>query len=1309
MTIPSVNIPDVSNNTTSTAQLYNQLATTLNQIMAPGPDGYGVPFSFANTVTSTSTITRVSWQQLWFEANQINRHIKGVPISDQGFPDSDTSYSLSSDFVNNIIHAVNTASTNPYTVAPSEQAIIYITDVSNNIWDSTITSVINTTWLDDDSAQRFFNLGGKLQSNLSFSEVFPGLIEDLWIGLITEMQTIMAQHPYNRSLYILGTPQTFSTSVTASGDHITLTYTPVSAHEINVTVSFVVGTIGINADSATDKGLRVTHKLDLYRSIGALVAPRPISQQVTTGFHVGGQPVIPTTKILQCDVSTADFNMHQFDPSNPQRITLTNAGNTAVQFYLVVFSNNGSKGGPIPTISYNFTPVTDGSIYLYLIAPQESITMDVYYTSNSRGTFNNFFNIWSDSDNGVITVKTRQIVRGPVFRPQINTNPTIDVTNYHTLENQLTISVNQGNVLRRYSKGTCSLMYDGNDISNNTEIFSVDATPTAGPIVKFDPKAFVEIYGIATATITATISVSCVSVPAPGTGISTVTTSTKTTFNVNVPPSQNLGSWVSPTSLNNSVVGMSYDIIGTRAFLTIGVGLEKNLLDTSGHLTDPLPPQIADAGYNLNLDNLGINADAKYEVGVPLYRIQKSDWIQNDPITGLLYDYGAWFSSDGITPKARLVTRRWQFRVANDGVYSWQFSADLIAYFAIDGEMQADSRRANNTIEAKIGYRGTINLTAGVHTILIAGANLLESDTIQNGFALKITDPGNQVIWSTLTPIRAYNPYPGWGEVYRIPLVTAGTGISGTYYSSNYVIKDTGQVNGQYCLQDFFGDYRQGCAGGGSLFVIDENGDGGLKIRAQYKTIEAGLSDIDQTLDQLQYISYYYDTLDFNAPGGQNFSNHAQRVHNLDLDPQGNGHECHQFIGFDNEGNVLTKLTRYPGDLGFDPIPRYLIGSLRLGGSGQGQGQEAGSIRPDQSILDLFKEISRNPYANLVGLVQLGVGLYTGGIANSLIAIGGSSYAPSFLVDVGGWLNANVTIGSDVATSFVGQAIQSGASQIGSMLGYTGYSSAAYGSAYTSAYEGALANSLDSQVQVYNVLNGTEYASYGEFAAAEPEIAGEAYVTASTQAMGVAEAAPEVAAAAEAAGASDFMLAVGEACPYIAAAVIIIMYGGKIWHAVTDTLTSIPVIGGVIGGILDAGQSVLDAIGIGHYGCVVATELANQGEWSEIKMLRLVSWAKRKLDNTYLGKTYHRGYQVIGPKIFLPYVKQRDTLMARYFKWSFNEMNDFLQHKKYFRWSAPNSVFWILVMTATGFCVSQEYAYSCVVSLGPRQKVPKIS
>jgi hypothetical protein len=45
------------------------------------------------------------------------------------------------------------------------------------------------------------------------------------------------------------------------------------------------------------------------------------------------------------------------------------------------------------------------------------------------------------------------------------------------------------------------------------------------------------------------------------------------------------------------------------------------------------------------------------------------------------------------------------------------------------------------------------------------------------------------------------------------------------------------------------------------------------------------------------------------------------------------------------------------------------------------------------------------------------------------------------------------------------------------------------------------------------------------------------------------------------------------------AAYVAIEYGGRIWHAITDAVTSIPIVGGVIQSVLDIGTSILQPIG----------------------------------------------------------------------------------------------------------------------------------
>jgi hypothetical protein len=1093
MTIALVNTTNIS-----TRDLYNQLATSVTTLMAPTATGYGFAGHAVNTVTNTTLITLLEWQKLYYEANQIYNHITGNPIQkDPGdLPYAGSDRLLQAKHVNLIINAVNTATSNPYTAAPSQLLPLSIDDTSNSVWSSTINSVVDITLPDDIQAQYFFNLGCKIESSLSFRQVYPGVLEDQWIYLITQMQDIMEANPYNRSLYQLRAPRTFSTDSTVTGDRITLTYTPISAHQIRVAVSFIVGTLGANADSAIPKGLKVTHTCNTYCSVGSLPSPRPTGILVTTGFSQGGQSITPVIKTLQVDRPTINYsNMRQYDESAKETITLTNTGNTEVNIAGIIFSQSLNGQGPAPNVYLGpgWSKNRNDTLLLTL-EPRASATVTVSYTSRNLGSFNNFIHFRSDcqNGNGIVAVKTKQVVKGPIFRAVLGIKPSIDVKNYHSIKNQVAIVTTNHVDLAYYNKDTCSLMWNGQNLINHPEIFTIDDSVQGGPIVRFNPESFVRFSGVTKATLVATIKVNCTSVSVPGAPSQHLTTSSVTTINLDVPPNFHLGDWVSPTSLNNSVVAMSYDFINAAPYLTIGVGLESNLLDGSGHLMHPLPSQVADGNHKLNLNSLGPDADPEWSNGVPLFKVNPPTWTQGDATTGFLYDYGVWFNADGKTPSGKLVTRRYVINIPEDGNYSWKFAADVLAYFAIDGNILGDTRQSATSSEAQAGYSGTISLPKGRHALDIAGANVFADLNRLTGFALTIQQQnGGQIVWTSLTPVRSRPTYVGWSEVYRIPLPSVGTGVPQTYYTGGYVVKDSGAVYEQYRYQDFFGDYARGAGGAASLFVIDDDGFGNLSIRTQYKSIEAGLSDADQTLDQLQYVSYYYNTLDFNSPQGQSYDNHARRVHNLE-GPQGDGHQCHQFLGFDMDGNVVTRLTRYPGDGGYDPIPRYLVGSLNLASGGPGNKGKG----PDASIAKLFKSLLTDP---ILWIAAVGYGLWTGGIACALI---------NFTNFVG--LGADTVFGEGIyaVSNWLIETFQFGGLE---------------GGIFSSAAEGI--GSLFS-------MSGAEILAY----------------------------VPEVAVV-------------------LLVAYIALEYGGQIWHAITDAVTSIPIVGGVIQSVLDIGTSILQPIG----------------------------------------------------------------------------------------------------------------------------------
>jgi len=1103
----------ITTKTTVAAGLYNQLAANITTLMEPSTTGYGFTGAFLDSVhATTSTIAWVDWQKLFYEANIINTHITGKPITlPNGVPiNYSTATVLRADFVDAVIAATNNAVINRYSVDPSQLGVMTITDESNSVWDSTIISTVKLVSGDADTTQYFFNLGSYIQPTLTrgidSGETDPALASD-WRDLIDAANTLMKQNPYNRSLYMSGSHH-FQTDTNIHGDFISLDYTKISATEIDVTVTLNVGTTGLNADSAAPKSFNVINTVNTYYSKGVLNAVTPMTKTVTTSFGQGGQSITPTVGVLTANTYRLTYDMHQYDESARQTIVLTNSGNRPVRVFSILMPDNRTTTGPVPNLYRTWT--TDPtSPAVVTIEPNTSVHFDVSYVSQHLGIFNNFIHIFSDADNnkGSTVIKTVQTVAGPVFRPQLGTTSTynVNINNYHVVSSALNIQTTPYVPLASWTTNTnhsANLPHtnitwiDPNgvvyDLTNHSEIFKIKHLK-AGPYVSFNPESFTTFYkdqleltniDRLQTVITATISVDCIPRGVPGAPADLnhpTTTSTTIVMNLDLPSNQHLGEWLSPTSLDNCVVGMSYDIIGFQQYLTIGVGLEASLLN-NGQLTGPLPDVIADANYNFNYQNLanGPDADPQWAHGIPLHKSTGPLWTADDPISGFLYEYGVWFNSDLSSPHGKLVNRRYLISAPVDGYYDWKFAADLIGYFAIDGNILGDTRRANTVEEALKGYTGKVFLTRGQHVLQLAGANIFNvTDTNPNpqvAVGLTISQSSNgQHIWTSLDPVRAGPTFAGWSEVYRIPIVSAGTGVPQTYYSGCYVVKDSGNVFGQYRYQDFFGDYSMGSQGAGSLFVIHDDGYGNLTIRNQYKTILTGDASTEQTTDQLQYISYYYDTLDFNTPSGQNFENHARRVHNLDPGPQGDGSQCHQFLGFTADGVVVTRLTRYPGYQNYDPVPRFLIGSLNLGTTG---------VPTGATLKTNLLSLALNPALWAIGIGYL---LWTGGIANYLLctAAGASLWGS---IEIGTFLAQFE--GGGQAVALIGQIFDYGASLVGEMIG-------------------------------------------------------------------TSDALATAAAAAEIGEGLTFLGVVGAALPYVAIAALVFMYGGQIWHAITGIVDSV--------------------------------------------------------------------------------------------------------------------------------------------------------
>jgi hypothetical protein len=115
--------------------------------------------------------------------------------------------------------------------------------------------------------------------------------------------------------------------------------------------------------------------------------------------------------------------------------------------------------------------------------------------------------------------------------------------------------------------------------------------------------------------------------------------------------------------------------------------------------------------------------------------------------------------------------------------------------------------------------------------------------------------------------------------------------------------------------------------------------------------------------------------------------------------------------------------------------------------------------------------------------------------------------------------------------------------------------------------------------------------------------------------------------------------------------------------------------------------------------CVVATALTEEGQWTEENKNSLVDWSINTLDKNFFGERLHRGYHIVASKLLPLFFNKDSKLRKKYAKWAFTNATNMIQGKKFDLLSVPNSLVWLVVMSAAGMVVSKEYAESSWKSL----------
>lgn len=818
---------------------YNDLRNAITDIFGATSTGYGYKNPASSVAVKDSKIFASDWNNLLSDLNLIWQHQQNTNLTPAGNAPSTTT-SVSSVWTNSIIDAINTANTKRYDRPAVGQRASGIgvgsTFPATGTWGASIRHQVTLTWPSDLEANYFFNLGGRLTFNLSYPAGSYTGDNATWASLIDGWQSAplggIPALVYDRTKFQTGgTAILFQQGTTNS---IAITVVKTSNRVLTISTAFV------NAGAGTN--LRITNTFNYEYSTGAFNSPQPdIASQNSLGDSY--VPVFVARKTLRATTPTA-YSYQAQQTSAAQAIYLNNDGTVNLTVTGITF-NDDSNVTSVVTSGFGFPAVISSGTYR---------TFNLAYTGSTPGSYSSGFTINSDNDAGAVTIPTAQTVTAIPFSFTLNpssitVNNKTDRTVYRQKINIIPANGSYSSYVPSFPGGSTG--------------YTLDSTPPDGPVVIFTPG----VLSPNTYATTVRITVNGIFVDLP------------VSIQLTASLDQNLGTWLSPLAFDNSVIGMSYDIIGGIRYLTIGVGMGA---DASQPLATGGNSYVSTA-----MQNLGINADPSFLSGPAMYKVDDRAW------TTFLRTYGTWPNTTG-GPINVYVDRSFTF-TASAGTYNYECSFDNSGYFEVDGNLVGDMRNGGRNYQTSL--TGTFEITSnGQHTVTIHGFN----SGGPGAMGVRITDSGGGEVWNTLYPVRPNPVYLYWQEVYRFPIKANGTREElNSYY---YCVKDTAALEGVYRWGDYFG--QAGSAQSRSMFVItDSSGDGNLQIGLTAIQTYSGYDSISQTLHNLVEAFYYYSASQWYGNGRQ-----AQ----ISPGPIGDGTQTLKFVGFDQAGAVQTILATFP-------------------------------------------------------------------------------------------------------------------------------------------------------------------------------------------------------------------------------------------------------------------------------------------------------------------------------------------------------------------------------------------------------------
>ena len=307
-----------------------------------------------------------------------------------------------------------------------------------------------------------------------------------------------------------------------------------------------------------DVNLKIGCAIGFNIAGGGISGNSPIQQTIrtldgTTSTQIDYSAGARLLRVNELDT----FYVPAFSSSTNQAVNLTNDGNSILTVTNIFYS---FKDTVYPRFSFLTTSTPFANSGTISITPGNTATFYLAYTGRTIGEYSNFLIIESNNSSGYYRINTQQVVDNyadfvPI--PDSYSTSTYGIGELSTARLRMVPVVNN-----RY-RPDLSILPSASFLPKNAG-WSVSGVGTNRVDVQFDSNDVGNVNGTYISTLTVTVN--------------TVKHNIVNTAVVNIDPTKNknYGSWISPKSLYNSIIAMSYDLVNGSRVLTIGVGLGGN-------------------------------------------------------------------------------------------------------------------------------------------------------------------------------------------------------------------------------------------------------------------------------------------------------------------------------------------------------------------------------------------------------------------------------------------------------------------------------------------------------------------------------------------------------------------------------------------------------------------------------------------------------------------------------------------------------------------------------------------------------------